>query len=824
MKKISYQLSVIGYQFPNNTRLTSILISLFLGFLSKKNWQLLTVSCLLSTASFTQAQFSISGKIIDAESGKILSGTTVTLENSTRGTITNQQGFYNLKNLKSSTYVLKISYLGFEKITKTVDLQKDETLDFSLQKTTFVADEVVVNATRANANSAMAYTNVSKDDIQKQNLGQDIPQLLNFTPSLVTTSDAGAGVGYTGIRIRGTDATRINVTINGIPLNDAESQGVYWVNMPDMASSANSIQIQRGVGTSTNGAGAFGGTVNLSTNEFRKEAYAELNNSFGSFNTWKNTIKVGSGLLKNKFTIDGRLSRVSSDGYVDRASSNLKSFYLSGAYFGKKSFVRLNVFSGKEITYQAWEGVPENLLQTNRTFNLYTYENQTDNYRQDHYQLLSSHILSSDWTFNFNLHFTHGEGYYEQFKEADKFSKYGLPNVINGTTTIKKSDFIRRKWLDNNFYGTTFSFDYQGKDKVTANIGGGLNQYDGDHFGEITSVKDAPKVPVGYRWYENNAIKTDFNLYGKINYQLSEKLNAFADLQVRTVNYNMKGIADKLQDITQNSNYTFFNPKLGLTYQAAENTNIYGSFSVGNKEPNRSDFVDNAPKAPLAENLNDLEVGFKTQKSNVAFSVNGYLMNYKNQLILTGKVNDVGEAIRINAPESYRMGVEIETGIQLLKTLKINANVTFSSNKIKNFTETIVNYDGGENAEIKYAETDISFSPNTIIGSQILFSPLEDLEFGFLSKYVGKQYLDNTTNENRKLNSYFTNDLRVIYTIKGKTLKGVNFTFLVNNFLNTLYESNGYSYSYISEKQTITENFYYPQAGTNFLFGVNLKF
>lgn len=779
---------------------------------------------LVAQSSWLKAQFTISGKITDAESGKTLSGTTVLLENSTRGTLSNQQGIYRLKNLKSGTYILKISYLGFEKITKSVDLKKDESFDFSLQKSTFVADEVLVNATRANANSAMAYTNVSKDDIQKQNLGQDIPQLLNFTPSLVTTSDAGAGVGYTGIRIRGTDATRINVTINGIPLNDAESQGVFWVNMPDIASSANSIQIQRGVGTSTNGAGAFGGTVNLSTNEFRKEAYAELNNSFGSFNTLKNTIRVGSGLLKNKFTIDGRLSRISSDGYVDRASSNLKSFYFSGAYFGKKSFVRLNVFSGKEITYQAWEGVPENLLQTNRTFNLYTYKNQTDNYRQDHYQLLSSHILSSDWTFNFNLHFTHGEGYYEQFKEADKFSNYALPNIINGTSTIKRSDFVRRKWLDNNFYGTTFSFDYQGKDKITANIGGGLNQYDGDHFGEVISVKDAPKVPTGYRWYENNAIKTDFNLYGKINYQVSNKLNAFVDLQVRTVAYEMKGIADKLQDISQNYNYAFFNPKLGLTYQAAENTSIYGSYSVGNKEPNRSDFVDNAPKAPLAESLNDIEVGFKTQRSNVAFSVNGYMMNYKNQLVLTGNVNDVGGAIRVNAPESYRMGVEIETGIQLAKTVKINANATFSSNKIKNFTETIVNYDGGANAEIKYAETDISFSPNTIVGSQILYNPLKNLELGFLSKYVGKQYLDNTTNENRRLNSYFTNDLRAIYTLKGKIIKEVNFSLLVNNLFNTLYESNGYTYSYISEKQTITENFYYPQAGTNFMFGVNMRF
>ena len=719
---------------------------------------------------------------------------------------------------------MKISYLGFTKITKTIDLQKNETFDFSLQKSTFEADEVVVNATRANANSAMAYSDISKDYLQKQNLGQDIPQLLNFTPSLVTTSDAGAGVGYTGIRIRGTDATRINVTINGIPINDSESQGTYWVNMPDLASSVNSVQIQRGVGTSTNGAGAFGATVNLSTNEFRKDPYAEINNSIGSFKTRKSTIMVGSGLLNGKFTIDARLSKLVSDGYIDRASSDLKSFYLSGAYFGKKSFVRLNVFSGKEKTYQSWYGLSEDQLLTNRTANYYTYPNQTDNYQQDHYQLLSSHVLSSNWTFNFNLHYTKGAGYYEEYKEADKFANYGLPNIINGTETIKKTDLIRRKWLDNDFYGTTFSLVYQGNNKLSANIGGGFNQYDGRHFGEIIWAKYAQNIPFGYRWYNNEATKKDFNLYGKLNYALSEKLNAFADLQIRTVNYNMVGIASKRQDISQKADYSFFNPKLGLTYQLADNSSIYASYSVGNKEPGRQDFVDNAPKFPLSESLNDIEIGYKTQKSNVAFSVNGYLMSYKNQLVLTGKVNDVGEAIRTNVADSYRMGVEVEAGVKVAKTLKINANITLSNNKIKNFAEIVPNYDGGADAINQFAETNIAFSPSTIFGSQILYNPLKNLEVGFLSKFVGKQYLDNTTNENRKLNSYFTNDLRAIYTIKGKTLKEVNFSFLVNNIFNTLYESNGYSYRYISEKQTVTENYYYPQAGTNVILGVNLKF
>jgi iron complex outermembrane recepter protein len=784
----------------------------------------MTASCLLFTASFTQAQFSISGKITDAESGKTLSGTSIILENFTRGTTTNQQGFYSLKNLKSGSYVLKISYLGFEKVSKIVKLQKDETFNFSLDRSTFVADEVVVNATRANAKSAVAYSEVSKQDLQKQNLGQDIPQLLNFTPSLVTTSDAGAGVGYTGIRIRGTDATRINVTINGIPINDSEDQGVYWVNMPDLASSVNSVQIQRGVGTSTNGAGAFGASVNLSTNEFRKNAYAEINSSMGSFKTIKNTIMVGSGLLNDKFTIDARLSKVSSDGYIDRASSDLKSFYLSGAYFGKKSFVRLNVFSGKEKTYQSWYGLSEDQLLTNRTANYYTYPNQTDNYQQDHFQLLSSHVLSSDWTFNFNLHYTKGAGYYEEYKKESDFSAYGLPNIIAGKDTITTTDNVRRKWLDNDFYGTTFSLDYQGKNKLSANFGGGWNEYDGKHFGEIIWAKYAQNIPLGYRWYENNAKKTDFNLYGKVYYQVSDKLNAFADLQVRVVNYTMKGIADKLQDISQKTDYTFFNPKLGLTYQMADNTSIYGSFSVGNKEPSRQDFVDNAPKFPSAETLHDWEVGFKTQKSNVTLSVNGYMMNYRNQLVLTGRLNSVGDPIRTNVADSYRMGIELETGIQASKTLKIKANATFSNNKIKNFTETVPNYDGGADGVNQFAETNISFSPNTIIGSQILYTPLNNLELGFLSKYVGKQYLDNTSNQKRILNSYFTNDLRAIYTLKGKTLKEVNFSLLVNNLFNTLYESNGYSYSYIYENKTVTEIFYYPQAGTNFMFGVNLKF
>ncbi len=779
--------------------------------------------CLI-TGTFSVLGQSITGKITDAETVKPLNSANIILVGTARGTQSNSQGDFTLKNLAKGKYTLKITYVGYENFTQVVDLQKDERINVILKKSIFVADEVVVNATRANEKSGVAYTNVLKEDIQKQNLGQDIPQLLNFTPSLVTTSDAGAGIGYTGLRIRGTDATRINVTINGIPYNESESQGTYWVNMPDFASSVSSIQIQRGVGTSTNGAGAFGASVNVSTNEFHKDAYGQINASVGSFKTLKTTFMAGTGLIADKFTFDARLSRITSDGYIDRSASNLKSFYLSGAYFGKKSFIRLNVFSGAEKTYQAWEGVPEALLATNRTFNLYTYPNQTDNYQQDHYQLLSSHTLSNELTLNVNFHYTYGRGYYEQLREEDKYSKYGLPNVTVGTVVQKKTDFIRRKWLDNDFYGTTFSLDYKGSGRLSGNVGGGQNTYDGRHFGEIIWAKNPSTSTLGYRWYENKALKTDFNIYAKANYQFSDNINGFVDLQYRGIGYDMKGIADKRQDITQNNSYNFFNPKFGITTKLSETSRAFASYSVGNKEPSRQDFENNIQKAPQAETLRDLEIGYQSQSKGFAFALNGYYMDYKNQLVLTGKLNDVGEAIRINVPKSYRMGIELEAGVQATKSLKINANATFSENKILNFVEEVPNYDGGANVENKFTKTDIAFSPNVIFGSQILYSPVKNLEIGLLSKYVGKQYLDNTTNAKRQLNAYFTNDLRLNYFVETKTFKKIGFNFLVNNIFNSLYESNGYTYSYISDGQTITENFYYPQAGTNFLLGVNLTF
>ena len=689
-------------------------------------------------------------------------------------------------------------------------------------------NEVVVSSTRANEKMGMAFTNVYQKDLKKNNLGQDLPFLLNQLPSVVVSSDAGAGVGYTGIRIRGSDPTRVNVTLNGVPYNDSESQGTYWVNMPDFASSAQSIQVQRGVGTSTNGAGAFGASININTLSYQKEAYGETNFTVGSFNTLKTNVLASTGLLNDHFVVDVRLSKLSSDGYIDRASSDLKSFYVSAGYYGKESFVRFNAFSGKEITYQAWEGVPESLLKTNRTFNPYTYDNQVDNYQQDHYQLISSFKINENWTFNPTLHYTKGRGYYEQFKPQDKFANYGLPNVVIGTETIKKTDLVRRKWLDNDFYGVTYSLDYRSNKKFTANIGGAWNKYDGDHFGEIIWAKNASTSDIRYRWYQSNALKTDFNIFAKAYYQVNDALNFYGDLQYRTVVYDIKGTGDKRQDITQRSNYQFVNPKVGVNFQVNKFTSVYTSYAVGNKEPSRQDFIDNAPKAPLAENLQDLEVGYRLGGQVFSFDANIYYMNYKNQLVLTGQVNGVGEAIRVNVPKSYRAGLELSATWKMAEKWKLAANTTFSQNKIKNFTETVVNYDGDADKINKFTKTDISFSPNVISGGQLSFTPCKNLELTWLSKYVSKQFMDNTSDVNRSLNAFFVNDLRATFTVKPNVerrpiFKEITFSLLVNNLFNHLYESNGYTYSYIYDKQTTTENFYYPQAGTNFLLAVKVR-
>ncbi len=713
-------------------------------------------------------------------------------------------------------------------------------------------EEIIISSTRAGEKTPVAYTNLEKEDIKKRNLGQDMPYLLRLTPSLVTTSDAGTGVGYTGMRIRGSDATRINITINGIPYNDAESQGTFWVNLPDFSSSLNSIQIQRGVGTSTNGAGAFGGSVNLETSAPSAAAFAEVNNSVGSFGTRKHNIIINSGLINNRWSFGGRLSKIASDGYVDRASADLRSYFLSGAYVGRKTTLKALVFGGKEVTYQSWYGTPEavlnndsqgieevitnnglsgqradNIRNDGRTFNWYFYDNQVDNYTQDHYQLHLSQGLGGSWSFNLSGHYTYGRGYFEQFREGDDLLEdYGLPYVTIGSETVMESDVIRRRWLDNDFYGFTYGLNFNEK-KVEATFGGGYQYYDGDHFGEIIWAEYAATSNIRERYYDNVGEKKDFNSFLKFNYGVNDKINLFGDLQLRTVNYQTIGVDSDLQNIDVGDDFVFFNPKVGVFYSLNSSSNFYASYAIGNREPDRNDFID-SPLLPKEETLRDLEVGYKIASRRIVFNANFYHMSYKDQLVLTGELNDVGSNIRINVPKSHRTGIELTGGVQLTELIDWSGNATFSENKIENFTEILYNYgtafDEFNILENDFSETDISFSPSIVATSNWTFSPSKFLSLSVISKYVGKQYLDNTSNEDRRIDAYFVNDVQVGFNLSTDFIKEIEVNLLVNNILNHEYESNGYTFGYFGGSLAVRENYYYPQAGRNVLLGLRLRF
>lgn len=815
-------------------------------FKMKKNI-FFAIGITLSIHSF--AQFSIHGTITDSLS-QAIPGATVHLLETYKGIFTDNNGKYKITNLKEGNYTVSISFVGYESQRIKIDnLNRDKELNVSLKKASASLGEIIVAGTRVQENSPFVHTDVSKKDFEKNNLGQDLPVLLENTTSMVVTSDAGAGVGYTGIRIRGSDATRINVTVNGIPINDAESQGVFWVNMPDFASTTDNIQIQRGVGSSTNGAGAFGGSINLKTADLKEKAYGEIATSYGSFNTHKETVKFGSGLINNVFAFDGRLSNIQSDGYIDRAFSNLKSYYLSGDYYGKKTAIKAIIFSGKEDTYQSWWGTPEgritgnkkvmethamnngfdssqtyNLLNAGRTYNYYQYDNQTDNYQQDHYQLHFSHQVNEKLDATLAFHYTYGRGYYEELRKQEPFSAYSLPNLIFNTDTITSSDIVRKRWLDNDFYGTTFNINYK-NEKLKMTFGGAYNNYDGGHYGEIIWAQYASSSNIRDRYYDNNSHKKDFNAYLKTNYLIGKKTTVFTDLQIRTINYKAAGIDNNQSNIWVNANYVFFNPKAGISHQINTKMRVYTSFSVGNKEPNRTDFIDNpVNKQPKHETLFDYEAGLDVKLKKIAIQGNFYYMNYSNQLILTGELNDVGSSIRTNVDKSYRRGVELTTSILISKKVKLSMNGTYSQNKIKDFTEVIYDYTNGfDIVEKTYTNTDIAFSPNLIGAASIEYNPLKGLNLMLQSKYVGEQFLDNTSNKLRRIRSYETLNGRISYSIFPKKMQEISFNFLVNNMLNKLYSSNGYSYNYIFGT-AITENFYYPQAGTNFLVGVTLKF
>lgn len=702
---------------------------------------------------------------------------------------------------------------------------QDQEID-SLEGTKVVLDEVFVQAVRVTKSSPVTFSNLDKDEIAPRNLGQDIPVLLNFLPAVVTTSNAGAGIGYTGIRVRGSDATRVNVTINGIPYNDSESHGTFWVNMPDFASSTESLQLQRGVGTSTNGAGAFGASLNLLTDAVAEEAYGQVSSSIGSFNTLRNNIKFSTGLLNDHVEISGRLSRISSDGYIDRASSDLDSYFLQAAYKDDNTLIKALLFGGHEITYQSWNGIDGETLQNDRTYNTageYTdedgitqfYDNEVDNYKQDHAQLLWNEQLSDAWSTNIAFHFTHGRGYFEQYREDESFGEYGFEPLIFEDSLVNTTDLIRRRWLDNDFYGAVFSANYS-KDNLGLIFGGGLNRYEGAHFGEVIWARFASNSEIRDRYYDDNSKKTDFNVYAKADYGLNERWNLYADLQYRTVAYTANGADTGLVDDT----FNFFNPKAGLIYDLNPNNNFYFSYAVANREPNRNDYEGGSPKP---EKLNDFELGWRYVSPSFQLNANTYYMHYKNQLVLTGELNDVGAPLRENVGDSYRAGLELDAVVLFGENFQWRPNAAFSTNKNVDF---VFERDG---VLQDLGNTNIAYSPNVILGNSVAYAPFENFQVTALSKYVGKQYLGNIDSKASILDAYSQTDLNLSYTLEfDKIIKSINFSGLINNILNQDVVSDGYFFTFDDDSSGSIQTFegagYYPQSGINFLLGATLRF
>jgi len=704
-----------------------------------------------------------------------------------------------VENLSRTKSILFLSSFFFTLFSFAQQQQKDSTKVNSL-------DEVLVSAVRVTSKTPVSFSNMDKKEIKFRNLGQDIPVLMNYLPSVVTTSDAGNGVGYTGIRVRGSDATRVNVTINGIPYNDAESQGTFWVNMPDFASSVESLQLQRGVGTSTNGAGAFGASLNMLTDSYARKATGEISSSAGSFNTIKNTVKFSTGLLNNHFEIAGRLSAIKSQGYIDRGSSDLKSYFLQGTYVGKTTLIKALVFGGTQKTYQSWNGIDGETLNSNRTFNsagMYTdeagnvrfYDNETDNYNQDHYQLHWSESISDKWSTNLAFHYTKGKGFYENYKEDATMSDYGL----NPVGAVMETDLVCQKWLDNDFYGTTFSAKYV-TEKLNVILGGGWNKYEGDHFGKVIWAKYASQSELGDHYYDDYSAKTDGNIFAKANYQFTEKLSFYGDLQYRNVTYKANSAETGLVD----DNFNFFNPKAGLNYEIGAKSTLYFSYARANREPNRTDYEGGNVKP---EKLNDFELGWRFNSENFQLNSNVYYMAYKDQLILTGRLDDVGNPIRANTEKSYRLGLEFDATIALSEKFILRPNFTLSSNK---------NVDLAVEGQF-YGTTKIAYSPEVIAGNVIVYKPIEGLYLSLLQKYVGAQFMNNIELPAAKLADYFVNDFNASYEIKPKSIfQSITITGMVNNIFDKKYVSNGAMYDIYP--------YYYPQAGTNFLVGLNLKF
>lgn len=764
---------------------------------------------IFATLTANAQDFILSGKVVNNNQEPLV-GATIVLEELKKGTATDFEGNFQLKLAKGS-HTITVAYLGFNTYTQKIEISKNKNLTIQLSTDSTILEDVLVAAVRVQADAPVTHSNLTKKEISKRNLGQDIPMLLNYLPNVVSSSDAGAGIGYTYMSVRGSDASRVNVTVNGIPYNDAESQGTFWVNMGDFASSTQSLQLQRGVGTSTNGAGAFGASLNILTDAAATEAGGEISNSFGSFNTRKHTVKFTTGKVNEHFEFSGRVSNIYSDGYIDRASTDLKSYFLQGSYTDENTLIKALVFGGKEKTYQAWDGISAQQLKEDRRQNPLTYENEIDNFQQDHYQLHWNEKLNNNWTTNVGLNYTRGKGYFEQFKDDRDAADYN--NLI-----VDGSDVIVRRWLDNHFYVGNFNATYN-NDKLEIITGTSYSHYTNDHYGEIIWGSDlAANTNIRDHYYDGKSTKNDFNVFSKISFNLTEKLRTFIDLQGRFVSYKTNGLTSKRKPLNVDENFNFFNPKFGLTYTLNDNNSFYTSFAKANREPNRSDFKDGVN---THESLNDYELGWRFKNDVVKLNTNVYFMDYQNQLVLTGEIDDTGDPLRGTSGNSYRLGLEIDADIKLTNNLSVRQNIAVSQNKNVDF---FTNRDG---ALQELGNTTIANSPNIVTGNTFTYHPSENFRIAFLSKFVGEQYLSNTDTEASKLDSYFTSDLNIIYEIETKSIfKSIVFTGLVNNIFNKEYVDRGYIYlDYWSTPGTTQEaQGYYPQATINFLAGVTLKF
>lgn len=678
--------------------------------------------------------------------------------------------------------------------------------------------EVNVVSTRAGKSTPMVFTNMGKSELKGMNIGKDVPTLLQFTPSVLTTSDAGLGIGYTGIKVRGTDPTRINVTANGVPLNDAESAQLYWCNMPDLASSVENVQIQRGVGTSTNGAGAFGATINMQTENIGLTPYAGIDMSGGSYYTHKETFRFGTGLLGGHWGVQGRFSNIGSKGYIDRADARLNSYFLQGGYFSDNTVVKLITFNGTEKTYMAWDYASKADMQKyGRRYNpsgMYTddkgntafYDNQTDNYHQQNYQLVWNQTVGGFLNLNATLHYTRGDGYYEQYKTGQKLYKYLLESELGS-----KSDLIRQKRMNNDFYGAVASLNYNNRRGLTANVGGGWNKYDGDHYGRVVWVRNySGSINPDHEYYRNNAKKTDMNVYGKMNYEFLPGMSAFADLQYRHVGYDMTGTSQEFDDNGQRplvlgKQYDFFNPKLGLNYNFDEKNTVYLSYAIAHKEPTRNDFEDmlaeSEPVDPRQERLNDLEVGWRYESPMFSAGANFYYMDYDNQFVLTGAQDANGEMVARNIKESYRMGIELMAAIRLFKGFDWNINATWSKNRAKNMNLKVIDASWNE-SYVNVGETHLAFSPDFMLNNVLAYE-YKGFKASLMTKYVGEQYMTNSSfrsyidesDNNREVSAmidrFCVTDFDLSYTFRLKGVKSITFGCTVYNLFNEKYETNG---------------------------------